>query len=309
MAALSPVANSGKNRLTGVSMVSCPRSTSCSTAIEVNSFEIDAMSKMVSLRIGTCCSAGSSVPAASAYRSAPPTAYRSTTTPSWASRPTAPEKCGCPVASGFVQLARKSSAALIGAGSSPASFGLPSRRVVHGAANPCCGRSKRLASSWRPMALAPEVKVVSATSTPVAAARTFLARTSSPSAVEQVATTFPVELGQLGPPGAGDLVDARAGVDHGPQAIGPGKLVDVVVGAPREDVRVQRLRRDEHGDRGADRVESPRVADTDLHAPTGLVDELSERRHEVDLAELRPGQLQVFELLAPAPVEPGRADD
>ncbi len=48
----------------------------------MKSLETDAMSKMVSLRIGICWSAGSSVPLPSAYLSARPVALRVTILPS-----------------------------------------------------------------------------------------------------------------------------------------------------------------------------------------------------------------------------------
>ena len=166
--------------MTGAVRSSLPSWMSWSAAIDVNSFETDAMSKIVSSRIGTCCSGGSSVPLASAYRTALPTVYRSTTTPSCASTPTAPGKNARPHGPAFRRSAMYCSAARIGAGFRPTSSGSPVRSVVHGGAKPCCGRSKRPASWWPVMALAPEVMVVSATRTPVAATRIFLARMTPP---------------------------------------------------------------------------------------------------------------------------------
>ena len=60
-ASLPWLANSGRYAATGASSRMRPSSMSWVTAIEVNSFETEARSKMVSLRIGTHWSRGSSV--------------------------------------------------------------------------------------------------------------------------------------------------------------------------------------------------------------------------------------------------------
>ena len=60
-ASLPLAANSGRYAATGLSRSTTPSSTSWVTASEVNSLETDARSKMVSSRIGTHWSRGSSV--------------------------------------------------------------------------------------------------------------------------------------------------------------------------------------------------------------------------------------------------------
>jgi hypothetical protein len=107
-----------------------PFSTCCITTTEVNSFETEAMSKMVSVRIGICWSAGNSVPLPSAYLTAWPVALRVTTLPLWPSSVTAPAYRGLTVPFGRVQPSTWVSAVSIGAGSRPAFTGLASRSNV-----------------------------------------------------------------------------------------------------------------------------------------------------------------------------------
>ena len=60
-ASLPLAANSGRYAATGLSRETCPSSMSCTTAIEVKSLETDARSKIVSVRIGSHWSRGSSL--------------------------------------------------------------------------------------------------------------------------------------------------------------------------------------------------------------------------------------------------------
>ena len=86
----TPTANVGSHGWIGPSSVRAPSSTRLSSTVVVNSLVRDARSNSVSARIGTWASAGSSTPAASAYRSACPTACSSATTPSCSTSATAP---------------------------------------------------------------------------------------------------------------------------------------------------------------------------------------------------------------------------
>src|SRR6266498_1697859 len=195
----------------------------------------------------------------------------------------------------------------MGAGSRPADCGEPSLSTA--LMKPVLG-SSNLPPAEPPSAcatptLAPAVMPTTNAST---ATRVTLDMSLS-SPVDQVLLPKPRERGQLVPPRAGHLVDARPGVHHRAQPGGAGELVDVVVRPPGEHVRVDLLGGDEHRDSGANGLEPTFVGDVQLDAAAGLVDPLRERRHEVGLAEVHAGQLRRVERLRPAPVDPGRADD
>ena len=72
-------AKSGRYVATGSSRSTRPASTCCITAIVVNVLVTDARSKMVSRRIGTCWSAGSSVSISWYFRAFPAASWTGTT--------------------------------------------------------------------------------------------------------------------------------------------------------------------------------------------------------------------------------------
>src|SRR5690625_2380762 len=128
-----------------------------------------------------------------------------------------------------------------------------------------------------------------------ATASTLVRIETSP--VEEVLLPGFAEFGQFVLPHADDFLDARALVDHRTQPVRPEQLVDEVVLAPTEQVRIQPTRSDDHRDRSLDRIHLARAVD--VHPAAGLVDMFAERRHEIHLAELKPLEFGRVELVSP----------